>query len=193
MNSNTLSSIAAALALAAAVSQSAHAANDGTINFAGLVNDVTCTVEGAAPGTGAVVKDVNLGGVSAARLANAGDRANLTGFTIRIGAPGEGSCTNGRTAMVAFDPTSPAIDVATGRLNIDGHDDPSDTTNAKNVQVEVTNRDGSPINVYTERSAGVVIADNQAVIPLAAQMYASGAATEGTVKTRVGFMVVYAD
>ncbi|AZP69880.1 type 1 fimbrial protein [Pseudomonas poae] len=193
MKSNALSALAAAIALAAAVSQHAYAANDGTINFTGQVSDVTCTVEGAAPGTGAVVKDVNMGGVSAVRLAKPGDRANLTGFTIRIGAPGEGACVNGRTAMVAFDPTSPAIDVATGRLNIDGYDDPSDTANAKNVQVEVTNRDGSPINVYTEKSEGVVIADNQAVIPLAAQMYASGAATEGTVKTRVGFMVVYAD
>ena len=193
MKFNVLSTLVATLAVAATVSQAAHAANDGTINFTGLVNDTTCTIEGAAPGTGAVVKDVNLGGVSAARLAKPGDRANLTGFTIRIGAPGEGSCTNGRTAMVAFDPTSPAIDVATGRLNIDGHNDPSDTTNAKNVQVEVTNRDGSPINVYTEKTEGVVIADNQAVIPLAAQLYASGAATEGTVKTRVGFMIVYAD
>ena len=193
MKFNALSTVAAALALAAAVSQTAHAANDGTINFSGLVNDTTCTIEGAAPGTGAVVKDVNLGGVSASRLANPGDRANLTGFTIRIGAPGQGSCTNGRTAMVAFDPTSPAIDVATGRLNIDGYDDPNDTANAKNVQVEVTNRDGTPIHGYTANSDGVVIADNQAVIPLAAQLYASGAATEGTVRTRVGFMVVYAD
>lgn len=192
MNVNVLSTVATALALTVAVSHCAHAA-DGVMNFSGLVTDVTCTVEGAAPGTGAVVKDVNLGGVSAARLAKPGDRANLTGFTIRIGAPGEGSCTNGRTAMVAFDPTSPAIDVATGRLNIDGHDDPSDTTNAKNVQVEVTKRDGSPLNVYTEKSEGVVIADNQALIPLAAQMYASGASTEGTVKTRVGFTIVYAD
>ncbi|WP_112193047.1 fimbrial protein [Pseudomonas sp. LG1E9] len=187
-----LSHVAAALTLAGAVSHSAHAA-DGVINFSGLVTDVTCTVEGAEPGAGKVVKDVNLGGVSAARLATAGNRANLTGFTLRIGAPGEGSCTNSRTAMVAFDPTSPAIDVATGRLNIDGYDDPSDTTHAKNVQVEVTNRDGSPINVYTEKSAGVVIADNQAVIPLAAQIYASGPASEGKVSTRVGFTIEYAE
>ncbi len=193
MKLKALSTLAAAVALAAGVSQGALAANDGVINFTGLVNDTTCTIEGATPGTGAVVKDVNLGGVSAARLAKPGDRANLTGFTIRIGAPGQGSCTNGRTAMVAFDPTSAAIDVATGRLNIDGYDNPDDTTNAKNVQIEVTNRDGTPIHVYTEKSEGVVIVDNQAVIPLAAQMYASGAATEGTVKTRVGFMVVYAD
>ena len=193
MKVNVLSTVAVALTLAAAISQSAYAANDGTINFTGLVNDTTCTIEGSAPGTGAVVKDVNLGGVSASRLANPSDRANLTGFTIRVGAPGQGSCTNGRTAMVQFDPTSPAIDVATGRLNIDGYDDPSDTPNAKNVQVEVTNRDGSPIHVYTEKSEGVVIVDNQAVIPLAAQLYATGPATEGTVRTRVGFMVVYAD
>ncbi|KAA8699985.1 MULTISPECIES: fimbrial protein [Pseudomonas] len=192
MKGNTVSTLTAALALAAAVSQAAHAA-DGVINFSGLVTDVTCTIEGAAPGSGAVVKDINLGGVSAARLAVAGNRANLTGFTIRIGAPGEGSCTNGRTAMVAFDPTSPAIDVATGRLNIDGYDNPSDSSNAKNVQIEVTNRDGTPINLYSEKSTGVVIADNQALIPLAAQMYASAPATEGKVKTRVGFLIEYAE
>ncbi|MBN2974616.1 fimbrial protein [Pseudomonas fluorescens] len=193
MKINALSAVAAAVVLTAGVSQLTYAAPDGTINFSGQVNDVTCTIEGSPPGSGSVVKNVNLGGVSAARLAKPGDRANLTGFTIRIGGPGEGSCSNGRTAMVAFDPTSAAIDVATGRLNIDGYDDPDDTTNAKNVQVEVTNRDGSPINVYTEKSEGVVIADNQAVIPLAAQMYASGASTEGAVKTRVGFMVEYTD
>jgi major type 1 subunit fimbrin (pilin) len=193
MKITAISTVAAALALTAALSQPALAANDGVINFTGLVTDVTCTIEGAAPGTGAVVKDVNLGGVSASRLASTGSRANLTGFSIRIGAPGEGSCTNGRTAMVAFDPTSPAIDVATGRLNIDGYNDPSDTTTAKNVQVEVTNRNGAPIHVYTEKSEGVVIVDNQAVIPLAAQMYASGPATEGTINTRVGFLVEYTD
>ena len=192
MKGNTVSTLTAALALTAAVSQAAHAA-DGVINFSGLVTDVTCTIEGAAPGSGAVVKDINLGGVSAARLAVAGNRANLTGFTIRIGAPGEGSCTNGRTAMVAFDPTSPAIDVATGRLNIDGYDNPPDSSNAKNVQIEVTNRDGTPINLYSEKSTGVVIADNQALIPLAAQMYASAPATEGKVNTRVGFLIEYAE
>ena len=193
MKLNALSTVAAALALAVATLQSAHAAIDGNINFSGQVNDTTCTVEGVAPGTGAVVKDVNLNSVSASRLANPGDRANLTGFTIRVGGPGQGSCTNGRTALVLFDPTSPAIDVASGRLNIDGYDDPSDTTNAKNVQVEVTNRDSSPIHVYTETSEGVVIADNQAVIPMAAQFYATAPATEGLVRTRVGFTVVYAD
>ena len=75
MKANVFSSVATALALTAAVPPSAHAA-DGVINFSGLVTDVTCTVEGATPGTGAVVKDVNLGGVSAARLATAGSRAN---------------------------------------------------------------------------------------------------------------------
>ncbi|WP_205526075.1 hypothetical protein [Streptomyces sp. RLB1-9] len=33
-----------------------------------------------------------------------------------------------------------------------------------------------PVHVYTDTSEGVVIADNQAVIPLAAQYYAIGAA-----------------
>jgi len=181
-------SAAVSLALAVFISLPAAAANDGVINFEGRVSDVTCTIEGEAPGGGTVVKNVNLGGVSASLLTNAGDRLNLTGFSIRIGAPGETACTNGRTAMVAFDPTSPAIDVATGRLNID---DTADA--ATNVQIEVTKRDGTPIHVYTEKSEGVIIADNQAVIPLAAQYYATAAAGEGLVKTRVGFMVEYAD
>ena len=193
MKANVLSSVAAAIALAAAVSQTAYAANDGTINFSGQVFETTCTVEGVAPGTGGALKDVNLSGVSAARLATAGNRANLVGFTIRVGGTGQPGCTNGRTALIAFDPTSPAIDVATGRLNIDGYDDPADTTNAKNVQVEVVNRDGSPIHLYDGKSEGVVIADNQALIPLGAQYYATGGATEGLVKTRVGFTVVYAE
>ncbi|WP_409319245.1 fimbrial protein [Pseudomonas sp. KCJK9016] len=186
-------SAAVALAFSSIVALPAFAANDGVINFSGLVTDVTCTVEGTTPGTGAVSKDVELDGVSAARLATAGSRANLTGFVIRVGAPGETACTNGRTALVAFDPSSPAIDVATGRLNIDGWNDPTNTTDAKNVQIEVTKQDGTPINVYTQKSDGVVIADNQAAIPLAAQYYATGAASEGTVATRVGFMVEYAD
>jgi len=54
MKGNTVSTLTAALALTAAVSQAAHAA-DGVINFSGLVTDVTCTIEGAAPGSGAVV------------------------------------------------------------------------------------------------------------------------------------------
>ena len=185
--------VAAALALGRRLSQPRIRRRDGVINFSGLVTDVTCTVEGAAPGTGAVVKDVNLGGVSAARLATAGNRANLTGFTIRIGAPGEGSCTNGRTAMVAFDPTSPAIDVATGRLNIDGYDNRPTPPTPRMCRSKSPPVMARPINVCTEKSQGVVIADNQAVIPLAAQMYASGPATEGKVSTRVGFSIEYAE
>ncbi|NWA27286.1 type 1 fimbrial protein [Pseudomonas gingeri] len=181
-------SAAVSLALAALIALPAFAANDGIITFNGLVTDVTCTIEGEAPGGGTVVKNIDLGGVPASLLANAGDRRNLTGFTIRVGSPGETACTDGRTAMIAFDPSSPAIDVATGRLNID-----STADSASNVQVEVTRRDGTPIHVYTEKSEGVVIADNQALIPLAAQYYATGAAGEGEVNTRVGFMVEYAD
>jgi len=181
-------SAAVSLALAALIALPASAANDGIINFSGLVTDVTCTIEGEAPGGGTVVKDVDLGGVPASLLTNAGDRRNLTGFSIRVGSPGETACTNGRTAMVAFDPSSPAIDVATGRLNIDITSDA-----ASNVQVEVTKRDGTPIHLYTEKSEGVVISDNQALIPLAAQYYATAAAGEGNVNTRVGFMVEYAD
>lgn len=184
-----IATLSAAVSLALAfIALPATAANDGIINFDGLVTDVTCTVEGQAPGTGAAVKNVNLGGVAAVRLNAAGKRENLTGFTIRVGAPGEEACSNGRSAMVAFDPTSAAIDVATGRLNNDIGEEFADF-----VQVEVTKRDGTPINVYTEKSEPVVITNNQALIQLAAQYYATAPVSEGKVATRVGFMVEYAE
>lgn len=186
MNIKALS-FATALALSA-VSMQASAVNDGTINIDGVITDVTCKVEGADPGTGNGRKDVDLLGASPSRLANAGDRANLTGFNIKVGGDGDGGCTDGRKAMVAFDLTSPAIDVATGRLNTDVVEG-----NATNLQVEITSSKGVPLNVYTDRSEAVVIANNQAVIPLAAQYYATGAVTEGPVATRVGFVIEYAE
>lgn len=174
--------------LLSAASLTVVASTDGVIEFSGLVTDVTCSVEGQNPGLGTVKKEVELGSIVASRLGAAGQRANPTGFTIRVGAPGEASCTNGRKAMVAFDPASPAIDAASGRLNIDGGDG-----TAGNVQIEVTQRDGTPINVYTDKSAPVEIVNNQAQLLLAAQYYATGAASQGKVASRVGFLVEYAE
>ena len=89
MKANVLLAVATALALSATMTSSVYAA-DGVINFSGLVTDVTCTVEGAAPGTGAVVKDVNLAGVSAARLATAGTGDVLAGLLgARLAAGGD--------------------------------------------------------------------------------------------------------
>ncbi|WP_445177487.1 fimbrial protein [Pseudomonas sp. McL0111] len=179
-----------ALATSAIVTLPAYA-TDGVINFTGLVTDVTCTIEGTVPGTGGATKDVPMNGISAANLDAAGKFGPLTRFEILVGGPGQNGCTDGRSALIAFDTASPMIDVATGRLNIDGWNVPTDLINAKNVQIQVTKQDGTPLNLYTEKSDAVVIASNQAIIPLAARYYATGAATAGLVASRVGFTIEY--
>ncbi|MFL1501593.1 fimbrial protein [Pseudomonas sp. S191] len=190
---NSMLSAAVALAFSAMGSMPAFAANDGVINFTGSVTSVTCKVEVQAPGANGATKDVELDGVPASNLAVAKKVANLKGFSIVVGGAGDSGCTNGTNALVRFDPSSPAIDVASGNLNVDGWDKPEDTTTAKNVQIQLTKQDGTPINAYNEQSDPVVIADNTAVINLGAQYYATGAASAGAVATRVGYMVVYAD
>lgn len=161
-----------------------HAANDGIIDITGRIVATTCQVEGKPPGGGAATKTVALGSISAGALANQGDTAGDRGFVIRIG--GNEECTNDITAKIRFDPASPAMDRTTGRLNVDPGDDA-----ATNVQIQMANRDGTPINMYTEDSQGVKVTDHVAEIGLIARYYSMGDVKGGTAASRVGFQVVY--
>jgi major type 1 subunit fimbrin (pilin) len=162
----------------------AHAANDGTIEITGRIVTTTCEVEGNPPGQGSANKLVQLDDISAGGLAAAGQTAGDRGFTITIG--GNDDCTDGARAKVRFDPASPALDRTTGRLNVD-----TVAGAAKNVQIEITHGDGTPINLYTEDSTPVTIAGHAAVIPLVARYYSLGGITGGAANSRVGFQVVY--
>jgi major type 1 subunit fimbrin (pilin) len=159
------------------------AANDGIIDITGRIVATTCQVDGKPPGGGAV-KAVALGSISAGALAKLGDTAGDRGFVIRIG--GNDECANDITAKIRFDPASPALDRTTGRLNVDAGD-----TAATNVQIQMTNQDGTPINMYTEDSQGVKVTDHVAEIGLIARYYSMGGVTSGTAASRVGFQVVY--
>ena len=180
-----ITAIAAAAALTLTAG-TASAAQDGTIEFTGSITATTCLVEGVAPGQGNITKAVDLGGINVGSLQTAGERAGDKGFNIQIGGAGDANCTDGQTAHVRFDPASPALDITTGRLNIDNTGTP-----ATNVQVEIANVDGTEINLFTEDSAGIAIANNTAVIPLIGRYYATGAAVAGEANSRVGFQVVY--
>ncbi|HET7329636.1 fimbrial protein [Dyella sp.] len=188
-----LSIVSASVALAFGVASfQASAANDGTINFTGNVSATTCQINGQQPGQNLANVNVNLKNVSTSALAQAGDTANTAGFQIVVGGAGETACTNGSTAYVRFDPTSAAIDPNSGRLNTD-----AGAGAASNVQIQVLNGatagtgTGSVIDLRSQDSQGVVIANNTATINLAAQYYATGAATAGTVASRVGYQVVF--
>ena len=182
----TLATVGAtALTLAAALMPSTTlAANDGTIEITGDIVATTCLVEGKPPGAGNITKDVQLAGISAGSLSKPGATAGDRGFEIRIG--GNDECTDGTIAKIRFDPSSPALDRSTGRLNID-----ASAGAASNVQIEIANGNGKPINLYTEDSEGAQISAHEAAIPLIARYYSLGGAKEGKAASRVGFQVVY--
>jgi major type 1 subunit fimbrin (pilin) len=173
-----------ALALVAVPVSPVIAANDGTIEITGRITATTCLVEGKPPGSGAATKTVEFGDISAGNLAVEGQTSGDRGFQIQIG--GNAECVDGDVAKIRFDPASPALDRATGRLNIDASADA-----AKNVQIQIANQDGTPINLYTEDSQGATIAGGGAVIPLIARYYSTGKAEKGAANSRVGFQVVY--
>ena len=164
----------------------AVAGNDGVIEISGNIVATTCLVEGQPPGGGGASKAVALGDISAGVLANAGDIAGDRGFTIRIGGDADTNCTDGVTAKVRFDPASPLLDRSTGRLNVD-----PGANAATGVQIQMANTDGSPINMYTQDSQGVIVAGHTAEIPLIARYYSLGNVTGGAANSRVGFPVVY--
>jgi major type 1 subunit fimbrin (pilin) len=182
MNILTASSVVVALVVVPLAS--ALAANDGTIEITGRITATTCQVEGKPPGSGAAMKAVDFGEISAGNLAAEGQTAGDRGFQIHIG--GNAECIDGGMAKVRFDPASPSLDRATGRLNIDAVADA-----AKNVQIQIANQDGTPINMYTEDSQGATIEGNSAIIPLIARYYSTGKAEKGIANSRVGFQVVY--
>jgi len=180
-------SAALVIGLGLAASQSAFA-SDGEIEFTGTVEDITCSINGQPSGANNIDIPVPLGGVNKGQLAKEGDTGGEMGFRIQVGKTGETTCTNGKTAYVRFDKSSPLMDALTGRLNIDN---PGVGGNASNVQIQVLDAGGTVIDMFTQDSKGYVISNNQTVIPLLGRMYATGQATEGKVASRVGFEVVY--
>jgi major type 1 subunit fimbrin (pilin) len=181
---NVFATSSLAIALVAIPVSPVAAASDGTIEITGRITATTCLVEGKPPGSGSVMKAVDFGDISAGNLVTEGQTSGDRGFQIEIG--GNAECIDGGLAKIRFDPASPALDRATGRLNIDGGVDA-----AKNVQIQIANQDGTPINMYTEDSQGATISGNSAVIPLIARYYSMGKAEKGTANSRVGFQVVY--
>jgi major type 1 subunit fimbrin (pilin) len=183
MNSLVLRSSILAALIAVPVGV-ASAANDGTIEITGRIVATTCQVEGKPPGENAANKLVALGDISSTVLATAGQTAGDRGFSIVIG--GNSECTDGASAKVRFDPASPALDRETGRLNVDPV-----VGAATNVQVQITEQDGTPINMYTQDSKPVTISGNVAKVELMARYYSLGNITGGLANSRVGFQIVY--
>ncbi len=159
-------------------------AADGTVKFTGELTDVTCSVQN---GTGPQNEiDVTLPTLSVTALTGAGEVAGATGFNIKVGGPG---CTEGQRVSVHFESASPAIDAASGNLNI-----AKGAGQATNVQVQIAdaNNSNAPINLFTNTNSNPLqISGGSVVLPFTAQYVATGAATPGAVSTEVQYSISY--
>lgn len=180
---------AIALVMGLAVSSAASAmTTGGTITFTGVVTDATCTIKGGSGTDGGEGNfTVALQPVAATQLSASGATANAKDFQVILGGPGQGTCEDGKVARMSFLPSSPRVDPATGTLTN------ALTGEAGNTNIQVL--DGAHAAVDLRDPANGVdfpaIANNTAIVDLAAQYYATAAATPGLVSTSVVYSVVY--
>lgn len=175
--------------LTALLSSQAYAA-DGTISFTGNISSSTCTVTG---GTGSVAgsKDISvtLPNISTDVLAQDGDVAGETPFSIVIGSKDETGCANGLIASLHFESQKSAlIDPATGNLNNQTGPD-----FAENVQIELLNNEGNKIDLYNSDNVSFAKIDgHSATLNFLARYKANGGAVKpGKVDTNLVYSVTY--
>ena len=166
----------ATVAGAAILSSMSVLASDGTITFAGQLNTSTCTVS-----AGSAALAVTLPTLPISALASAGTIAGNTPFALSIT-----GCTTTATATTYFE-AGANVDSTTGRLK--------NTGGATNVQLKLTNANGSAIDLSkTSGAQGVTAATvtaGAATPSFAVEYYATGAATAGTVASTVTYSMIY--
>lgn len=177
---NKLLISAAALAALTATAFQAQA-SDGTINFTGKVQDVTCTIKVNGAGTGD--GSVTLPTVSKSSLAGVGTTGGDTTFTIDLsGCTGTEASGNPGVA-VFFEPGANVT--AQGRLKNTG-------TGAPQVDLAIF-RNGSPLQLgAAPASAFTNLSGAGASMPFVVKYYSNSAApSAGEVKSSVTYSIVY--
>lgn len=159
----------------------AQAADNGTINFSGVLSSSTCNVT-VGQGDNSTV---SLPSLSASMLSSSGQVAGQTPFNISVS--GCSAADSESSSVKAYFEHNGNTD-ANGRLN--------NTGDAQNVKLQLL--DGSQswqaINVgdVGQQDGGyVAISSGSATLPYAVRYYATGAATAGTVTSSATFNLVY--
>lgn len=167
--------------LLAGLAAPAAFASTGTITFTGSITNVTCTVDGGAPGNGPDFT-VNIGAVNAADFANVGDTSGNTGYRIYIGKTGETTCTDGTKVWATYD-TGSTVDPVTGALKTSGA--------AAGVQIRLFDKNGKPIDIWSDGQDGVkeTVAGNQAVLAYSASYQRTGNISAGDANSSVTYTV----
>ena len=177
-----LKAITSALLIAGLAAPSAFAADTGTITFTGSIVNVTCSISGGTPGTDDPNFTVNIGPVNAADFTAIGDYAGTTGFRIYVGKTGETTCTDGTKVWAQFVP-GPTVDPSTGGLITTG--------GAQGVQLRLFNRDGQPIDAWSDDQNVVkeTVANNQATLAHAVAYQQTGNVAAGAANSSVVYSV----
>ncbi|MGU7884104.1 fimbrial protein [Burkholderia sp. AW50-3] len=176
---------AAMLAFVAATAPAMAA--DGEISFNGKVLSTTCTIGAGGGATGNKNLTVKLPGVSASSLANSGDVAGRTPFSIQLS-----GCTGDSTKVSTVFEAGDTVDTASGRLNlVKSGTDPV----ATNVQINLLNDSQKPIKAGVagaqQGSQVVALKDGGATLNYYAEYYATGKAAAGTANSRIQYSLDY--
>ncbi len=168
----------AAVAIAAWPAGAASGAGNPTVTvkFQGSYNSVTCTIV-----AGQENQTIKLPRISTASLTSPGQTAGSTAFTIPL------RCDGSIDAVRVYFQRGVTAN-ANGNLDIES---PGDPASAKNVQVQLTNGDGSPIQVGDAATMKTVSIDASATtsVPFGAQYYATGPTSAGRVRTYATFVI----
>lgn len=187
MNMKTLlltTAIAATGLFAASAHADQNSGPDGTITVNGQVVAQTCQVDGKAFGT-ADDRVVNLPNVLTSALTTSGNTAGDTNFSLSV--------TGCDTSLTSVQTYFSGGDINTGNGRLDN----SAASPAGNVQVQLLNASGTPMNLggatATDQGSQVVNLDTNgaATLKYTARYYASGKATAGAVKSTVSFTMIY--
>jgi major type 1 subunit fimbrin (pilin) len=182
----SLISSALALAIGAlALSPMTAKAADGTITFNGQITGQTCDINGN--GTGGKDFTVTLPTVSKQTLAAAGDWAGRTPFNISLS-----NCSPATGNVATYFEPGASVDLATGNLVVDAG-------GATNVELQLLNGDTTAIAVgattggaNSSGSKQVALTAGAATLNYYVQYLAyQGAASEGSVASRVQYTIVY--
>ncbi|KVN49788.1 pilus assembly protein FimA [Burkholderia territorii] len=186
MNIGNIARAAAVLALAVAAAPAMAA--DGEIAFNGKVLSTTCTIGAGGGATGNKNLTVKLPSVSASALANAGDVAGRTPFSIQLS-----GCTGDSTKVSTVFESGSTVDSASGRLNLVSAGE-GDAV-ASNVQINLLNDAQDPIKAglagSQQNSQVVELKDGGATLNYFAEYYATGKATAGSANSRVQYSLDY--
>ncbi|KVD61998.1 pilus assembly protein FimA [Burkholderia ubonensis] len=186
MNIGHIARASAVLALVAAAAPAMAA--DGEIAFNGKVLSTTCTIAAGGGASGGKNMTVKLPSVSASALANAGDVAGRTPFSIQLS-----GCTGDSTKVSTVFEAGSTVDSASGRLNLVSAG--AEDTVASNVQINLLNDAQEPIKAglagSQQNSQVVALKDGGATLNYYAEYYATGKSTAGSANSRVQYSLDY--